>query len=84
MCCARLAENLARKIYSESISRHLQQRGSQLRTVLDPFQLFPLELPVSNSVFRWVWEVAALSGIVNSRASNEGSRIFHNHREGPY
>ena len=56
MCCARLAENLARKIYSESISRHLQQRGSQLRTVLDPFQLFPLELPVSNSVFRWVWQ----------------------------
>ena len=54
MCCARLAENLARKIYSESISRHLQQRGSQLRRVLDPFQLFPLELPVSNSVFRWV------------------------------
>ena len=60
MCCARLAENLARKIYSESISRHLQQRGSQLRTVLDPFQLFPLELPVSNSVFRWVGGVAAL------------------------
>merc|ERR1719233_522300 len=48
----RLAENTVRKIFNESLSRHLQTPLSQLRSALDPLQLFPLEFKFHNDLAR--------------------------------
>ena len=47
----RLAENTVRKIFEESVSRHLATHGSQLRTMLDPLKMFPLEIKVNNKIY---------------------------------
>ena len=47
----RLAENTVKKIFEESISRHLATYGSQLRRMLDPLNMFPLELKVNNNIY---------------------------------
>jgi len=47
----RLFENTVRKIFNESISRHLQTSLSPLRTALDPLKLFPLEFKFKNDLY---------------------------------
>ena len=47
----RLAENTVKKIFEESISRHLSTYGSKLRRMLDPLNMFPLELKVNNNIY---------------------------------
>ena len=41
---SRLAENTVKKIFEESITRHLATHGSHLRSMLDPLNMFPLEI----------------------------------------
>jgi len=48
----RLAENTVKKIFNESLRRHLQTPLSQLRSALDPLQLFPLEFKFHNDLYR--------------------------------
>ena len=48
---SRLAEDTIKKIFDESITRHLATHGSQLRTMLDPLNMFPLELKVKNNIY---------------------------------
>lgn len=47
----RLAENIVRKIFNESIRRHLGTSLSPLRTALDPLKLFPLEFKFKNDLY---------------------------------
>jgi len=47
----RLAENTVRKIFNESIRRHLETSLSPLRTALDPLKLFPLEFQFQNDLY---------------------------------
>ena len=47
----RLAENTVKKIFEESITRHLATHGSHLRTMLDPLNMFPLEIKVRNNIY---------------------------------
>jgi len=47
----RLAENTVRKIFEESIKRHLQTPLSPLRSSLDPLKLFPLEFSFKNDIY---------------------------------
>ena len=37
--------------YVGKISRHLATHGSQLRTMLDPLKMFPLEIKVNNKIY---------------------------------
>lgn len=48
----RLAENLAKKIFNESIKKHLLDKGSELRSMMDPLQMFPLEIPIHTHVYK--------------------------------
>ena len=48
----RLAENTARKIFRESLQRHLATPASPLRAALDPLKLFPLEFSFHNDVYK--------------------------------
>ena len=41
-----LAENLAKKIFNESVKKHMTMFQSPLRNIIDPFTMFPLELPI--------------------------------------
>ena len=52
----RLAENTAKKIFEESISRHLATHGSQLRKMMDPFPMFPLEIKLRNDIYSCTME----------------------------
>jgi len=47
----RLAENTVRKIFNESIKRHLETSLSPLRSALDPLPLSPLEFQFSNDLY---------------------------------
>eukprot|EP00092_Neocalanus_flemingeri_P026595 GFUD01028824.1.p1 GENE.GFUD01028824.1~~GFUD01028824.1.p1 ORF type:complete len:560 (+),score=164.45 GFUD01028824.1:83-1762(+) len=47
----RLAENTVKKIFHESIRRHLDTSLSPLRTALDPLKLFPLEFKFKNDLY---------------------------------
>jgi len=48
----RLTENTVKKIFYESIKRHLLEYKNPIRNLLDPIYLYPLQIPVSNSVFK--------------------------------
>ena len=45
-----------RKIFDESVRRHLTTHGSQLQTMLDPFPMFPLEIKINNNVYTCTME----------------------------
>ena len=46
-----MAENTVKKIFEESITRHLATHGSPLRTMLDHLNMFPLEIKVRNNIY---------------------------------
>ena len=47
-----LAESMAKKIFNESIKRHMMTSSSPLRKLIDPFKMFPLELQVWNDIYK--------------------------------
>ena len=47
-----MAESIAKKIFNESIQRHMRLNGGPLRKLIDPFQMFPLELEVWNDIYK--------------------------------
>jgi len=70
-----LAENLAKKIFNESVKKHMTMFQSPLRNIIDPFTMFPLELPIKNKLYKCTVETCNFH-LHNSRKADLESVIL--------